>query len=186
MEYTNLVSLKSRLNITDNTNNTNTLLSRYITSTSKSFDLYLGRNLWVTTYRSTQEVHSDSIVLNYPINQITSIKLWSSSGDTIEYDYLEWAIIYLWYELNDKVYIEYTSWYELSAIPDVEDACTSYISFLYEKDILKSEKNIKSESLSAVGDISRSYSLDGEAEKTEIAKWKACLDAYILPYCWAI
>lgn len=184
MKYTTLTPLKTRLNITGATYDT--LLTRYIDSVSRQFENFIGRDLSVKEYLQNLQISGRSFVVkNTPIKSITYLRLDAMAWSDIAYDYFEGQIIYLSSEISGKVYAKYEAGYTLEELPDVEEACIAYIAFLYEKET-GVEKNIKSESLSSTGDISRTYTAVNEAENSEIEKWQAVLAPYENIYSWII
>jgi hypothetical protein len=74
MEYTNLTNLKSYLNITGDT--LDTQLANIIKAVSGQFDLYLGRNLETNTYIEYSEIEEvKEILTDYKINSIDYVYL---------------------------------------------------------------------------------------------------------------
>lgn len=131
MEYATLENLKTFLGVTWTENDTT--LSRLITTVSKQFDNYLGRNLETATYSQYYTLCDYLIITNFwPITDVVSINKETNTGDAVTHKRVDENLIYLDEAYDWTLYVEYTAGFNaLAEIPDVEQACMEAIKTVY-------------------------------------------------------
>lgn len=178
MKYTTKENLKEYLWI--DVADYDDILDKMITRTTQQFDKYLWRNLEETTYTEYAILDEENIIIvdKSPINTILNLKEKNSSWDDIEYERIDWQIVFLLTEYTWAIYLEYKAWYtSLDNIQDVEQACLEVCKDLWNNTPTSgNEANIKSKKIET---LSKTY-----FSKDEMAWWisinfRETLDNYI-------